>query len=198
MRVWGDSPELEMFRTKGNAMMYNPADPTIFTFDQPTKNSRTAIPASATPAYPRATCAARNGARFIQISFGSWVSSRQHLHADTNLQSMSKQFDAGVWSAYSGFEKRRHVVEYRAIVAFGEFGRTVGALNQNAGRCSNRRCSPSVLKRPLHRRDQRGGRRRQRSPVGRGAIHLGGGHRGDHLLGAGNRLDQGDPRSEPG
>ena len=87
-----------MFRAKANAMMYNPTIGSIFTFDQTTHFTNTYGNTSFGNACitARNLLRANNGARFIQISFGSWDHHGNIYSLNTNLQSMSKQFDAGI------------------------------------------------------------------------------------------------------
>src|SRR5260370_17553123 len=76
---------------------------------------------------------ANNGARFIHISFGSWDHHGNIYNPNTNLQLMSRQFDAGIGALIQDLKNDGSFAN-TMIVAFGEFGRTVGPLNQNNGR----------------------------------------------------------------
>jgi hypothetical protein len=130
----GDGPaELEVFRSKANAMMYNPTIGNIFTFDQTTKNTYGNNSFGNGCITARNLLRANNGARFIQISFGSWDHHGNIYSPNTNLQLMSKQFDSGLAALIQDL-KNDGTWANTMIVAFGEFGRTVGPLNQNAGR----------------------------------------------------------------
>jgi len=70
------------------------------------------------------------GARFIQISFGSWD---HHANLYGQLVPMATQFDAGL-GALIGDLQNDGLFDSTLIVAQGEFGRTVGGLNGNQGR----------------------------------------------------------------
>jgi Protein of unknown function (DUF1501) len=130
----GNGPaELEVFREKANAMMYNPAIGNIFTFDQTTRNSYGNTSFGNACITARNLLRANNGARFIQISFGSWDHHGNIYTPNTNLQSMARQFDAGIAALIQDLKNDGNFGN-TMIVAFGEFGRTVGPLNQNAGR----------------------------------------------------------------
>ena len=70
------------------------------------------------------------GARFIQISFGGWD---HHSNLYPQLKTMAGQLDPGLASLVSDL-KADGLLDQTLIVAQGEFGRTVGPLNRNAGR----------------------------------------------------------------
>src|SRR5204862_2476195 len=94
----GALEDVDQFRTKARLMMYNGTINSIFNFDQNTRN------AYGNSAFGNACIAARNliktnvGARFIQISFGSWDHHNNIYAPNTNLKLLSRQFDAGVAS----------------------------------------------------------------------------------------------------
>ena len=73
------------------------------------------------------------GTRFIQISFGSWDHHGNIYAPNANLQLLSRQFDAGLAALIADL-KQDGTLNQTLIVAMGEFGRTAGPLNQNAGR----------------------------------------------------------------
>jgi len=129
----GALEDVDQFRTKARLMMYNGTINSIFNFDQNTRN------AYGNSAFGNACIAARNliktnvGARFIQISFGSWDHHNNIYAPNNNLQSMSRQFDAGLAGMIADL-KADGTFDSTLIVALGEFGRTVGPLTQNNGR----------------------------------------------------------------
>lgn len=114
-------------------LMYNDAVNNVFNFDQ---NTRAAYGNSN---FGNACITARNlvrsklGTRFVQISFGTWDHHVNIYAPNANLQSMSKQFDAGLGALISDL-KQDGTLDRTLIVAVGEFGRTVGPVNQNNGR----------------------------------------------------------------
>src|SRR5207245_1431153 len=69
------------------------------------------------------------GTRFIQINLGSW-DYHQNLYAQ--LTPMASQFDSGLGALLVDL-KAAGLLDETLIVAQGEFGRTVGPLNSNAG-----------------------------------------------------------------
>ena len=114
-------------------MMYNSAVTQVFNFDQGTRNTY------GNSNFGNACITARNllrsnlGTRFIQISFGSWDHHVNIYAPNSNLQSMARQFDSGLGSLIADL-KADGTLDQTLIVAMGEFGRTVGPLNLNAGR----------------------------------------------------------------
>ena len=114
-------------------VMYNPAVDAVFNFDTATRASY------GTSSFGNACIAARNllranlGTRFIQISFGSWDHHVNIYAPNANLQSMAKQFDNGLGQLLADL-KQDGTLDQTLIVALGEFGRTVGALNTTNGR----------------------------------------------------------------
>ena len=114
-------------------LMYNNAITQVFSFDQATRN------AYGNSNFGNACVTARNllranlGTRFVQISFGTWDHHVNIYSPNANLQSMARQFDAGLGALLTDL-KQDGSLDQTLIVAMGEFGRTVGALNQNSGR----------------------------------------------------------------
>jgi hypothetical protein len=113
-------------------LMYNPAVDNVFSF--PTAE-RTRYGNSA---FGNACITARNllraqlGTRFIQIGIGGWDHHVNIYQANT-LANVGKQFDTGLATLIADL-KADGLLESTLIVAMGEFGRTVGPLNAQAGR----------------------------------------------------------------
>jgi hypothetical protein len=114
-------------------LMYNNSVTQVFNFDQATRNSY------GNSGFGNACITARNllranlGTRFVQISFGSWDHHVNIYAPNTTLQLMTRQFDAGLGQLIADL-KQDGTLDQTLIVAMGEFGRTVGPLNQNNGR----------------------------------------------------------------
>ena len=114
-------------------LMYNSAVTQVFNFDQATRN------AYGNSTFGNACITARNllraqlGTRFIQISFGSWDHHVNIYAPNAALQLMSRQFDAGLGQLLTDL-RQDGTLDQTLIVAMGEFGRTVGAVNQTNGR----------------------------------------------------------------
>jgi hypothetical protein len=125
--------DVDQFRSKARLMMYNGTISSIFNFDA---NTRAAYGNSS---FGNACVVARNliknnvGARFIQITFGSWDHHTNIYAPNANLQLMARQFDAGLGALINDL-KNDGTFDSTLIVAVGEFGRTVGPLTQNSGR----------------------------------------------------------------
>jgi hypothetical protein len=125
--------DMDQFRSKASGMMYNSTINSIFTFDQATRV------AYGNSTFGNACVVARNllranlGARFIQISFGSWDHHGNIYAPNANLQLMTRQFDNGLGALIRDL-KQDGTFDSTLIVALGEFGRTVGRLNANNGR----------------------------------------------------------------
>ncbi len=129
----GNTDQLSKFSQSARKLMYNPDVDKIFNFDQATKNLY------GNTSFGNACITARNllradmGTRFVQLTFGSWDHHTNIYAANSNLQSMSKQFDSGVGQLIADL-KQDGTLDQTLIVAMGEFGRTVGPVNAGGGR----------------------------------------------------------------
>ena len=125
--------EVYQMNLSARKMMYNSAVSQVFTFDQNTRNSY------GNTSFGNACITARNllranlGTRFIQISFGSWDHHVNIYAPNANLQSMARQFDNGLGALIADL-KSDGSLDQTLIVALGEFGRTVGSVNNTSGR----------------------------------------------------------------
>ncbi len=131
--IGGTTSEMAHFRENARKLMYNPAVSSIFSFDQNTKNLYGNTTFGNACATARNLVKANMGTRFVQITFGSWDHHTNIYAPNANLQSMARQFDAGLGQLIADL-KNDGTLDSTLIVAMGEFGRTVTALNQNAGR----------------------------------------------------------------
>jgi hypothetical protein len=129
----GALDDVDQFRSKASLLMYNSTIDSVFAFDQTVRN------AYGNSTFGNACVVARNllkadvGARFIQISFGSWDHHGNIYAPNANLQLLSRQFDAGLGQLIKDL-KTDGTFDSTLIVTMGEFGRTTGALNTTAGR----------------------------------------------------------------
>jgi hypothetical protein len=77
------------------------------------------------------------GTRFVQITTGGWDNHANIYQGaalnPTNANSVARQFDAGLGALLADL-KTDGLLDQTLVVALGEFGRTVGALNNQAGR----------------------------------------------------------------
>ncbi|MEO8024929.1 MAG: DUF1501 domain-containing protein [Bryobacteraceae bacterium] len=131
--IGGTTSEMAHFRENARKLMYNPNVSKIFSFDQAARNLY------GNTSFGNACATARNlikadmGTRFVQITFGSWDHHSNIYQPNANLQSMARQFDNGLGQLMADL-KNDGLLDSTLIVAMGEFGRTVSALNQTAGR----------------------------------------------------------------
>lgn len=125
--------EMAAFNLSARKLMYNTAIDRVFNFDQNQRN------AYGNTAFGNACITARNllrakmGTRFIQITFGSWDHHVNIYQPNANLQAMSRTLDNGLGPLIADL-KQDGLLDDTLIVAMGEFGRTVGALNATNGR----------------------------------------------------------------
>ena len=130
------SLENELVNANARKLMYNPDITKAFTADNTERVKY------GNSGFGNACITARNliradmGTRFLQINVGSW-----DLHANiyqtgmnpTNAASLGRQFDAGLGTLIEDLRKE-NLLDQTLIVAMGEFGRTIGALNTTGGR----------------------------------------------------------------
>ena len=128
--------EMEQFNTAARKLMYSPDVDKIFVFDTAERvrygNS----------GFGNACITARNllrsglGTRFVQINVGSWDN---HANIYTgplnpaNPASLGRSFDSGLGTLIQDLATDG-LLDSTLVIAMGEFGRTVGALNITGGR----------------------------------------------------------------
>lgn len=125
--------EMAQYNLSARKLMYNADVDRVFTFDQNTRNLY------GNTGFGNACITARNlirsnlGTRFIQITHGSWDHHSNIYAVNGPLQTMSRQFDNGLGQLIADL-KSDGTLDQTLIIAFGEFGRTVGPVNAQAGR----------------------------------------------------------------
>ena len=131
---FGDATEdFVTFNAAARKLMYNPRVTQIFTFDQNQRN------AYGNTGFGNACITARNliranmGTRFIQITLGGWDHHVNIYAQNANLQAMARQLDNGLGQLMADLRADGSLDE-TLIVVMGEFGRTVGPLNEQNGR----------------------------------------------------------------
>jgi hypothetical protein len=181
--------EMAEWKTRSRSLMYNSDVDRIFSLEADDKvrygNS----------GFGNACVTARNllradmGTRFIQISFGSWD---HHSNLYAQLMPMAAQFDAGLGAA--GRFENRWPAGRNPDRGAGRIRAHGGALESQFGPRSLpaaggavRRGADSRRARHRHHRS-RGGQDHRAGMVAR-ARRARRRHRGDHLLGPGDRLD---------
>jgi hypothetical protein len=127
--------EMARFNLGARMLMYNAKVDAAFTFSAAERATY------GNTGFGNACIAARNllrarlGVRFIQISVGGWdnhVSIYTALNP-ANANSLGRQFDTALGSLLADL-KNDGLLEETLVIAMGEFGRTVGPLNSQAGR----------------------------------------------------------------
>lgn len=128
--------EMTQFNLSARRLMYNSAVDKVFNFDQAERARY------GTTAFGNACITARNllradlGTRFVQITIGGWDN---HAGIYTgalnaaNANSVARQFDTALGTLLADL-KNDGLLDQTLVVALGEFGRTVGTLNQQGGR----------------------------------------------------------------
>jgi hypothetical protein len=135
---WAQPPEIQgmaAYNIAARTLMYNSDVDRVFTFDA-TERGR-----YGNTGFGNACITARNllrsrlGTRFVQITVGGWdnhVSIYSTLNP-ANANSLGRQFDTAMGTLIADL-KSDGLFDETLIVAIGEFGRTVAALNSQAGR----------------------------------------------------------------
>ena len=114
-------------------LMYNPAVDSVFTYAAAERARY------GNSSFGNACIAARNllrsglGTRFIQIGIGGWDNHVNIYQTNTALTPVAKQFDSGLATLIADL-RSDGLLDSTLILAMGEFGRTVGPLNSQAGR----------------------------------------------------------------
>jgi hypothetical protein len=125
--------EMAQFNLGARKLMYNANVDKIFQFDQNTRNSY------GNTGFGNACITARNllranmGTRFIQITLSSWDHHANIYTPNGPLQNIAKQYDSGLGQLLADL-KADGTLDQTLIVSMGEFGRTVGQPNTQAGR----------------------------------------------------------------
>jgi hypothetical protein len=137
MRV--DFDQMRDFYTSANSMMSDPAVNNVFRFSAADQQRY------GNSGFGNSCIVARNlinadmGTRYFQINLGGWDNHSNIYQANAGIYNPSRQLDLGLGNliadlAASIGSNGRSQLENTLIVVKGEFGRTVGALNGQAGR----------------------------------------------------------------
>lgn len=125
--------EMASFNATARKLMYNSDVDRIFTFNQDERNRYGNSGFGNACITARNLLRARLGTRFIQMTVGSWDHHANIYTPNQGLSLLSRQFDTGLGTLI-GDLKNEGILDETLIVAMGEFGRTVGALNVQNGR----------------------------------------------------------------
>ena len=139
--------DMNDFYSQSKALMDTPNINSVFSFttDEHTKYGASTFGDSLIIA--RNLIAAGKGTRFVQATLGGW-DHHSNIYAATNsLYTQCKQFDPAYGSlltdlqAMPGTTTGKTLLDETLVVIVAEFGRTVGALNNQQGRDHNLRMS---------------------------------------------------------
>ncbi|MCU0248475.1 MAG: DUF1501 domain-containing protein [Bryobacter sp.] len=128
--------QMASFNLSARKLMYNPNVDKVFTFDAAERLRY------GNTGFGNACITARNlvrselGTRFVQITFGGWDNHTGIYTGPlnpTNANSVGRQFDTAFGTLLADL-KNDGKLDETLVIAFGEFGRTVGALNSGGGR----------------------------------------------------------------
>jgi hypothetical protein len=125
--------EIASFSASARKLMYNDAVNRVFTFDQAERDRYGAT------GFGNACITARNllranlGTRFIQITLGGWDQHQNIYAPNAGIHSLSRQFDSGLGALLTDL-KSDGLLDGTLVIAMGEFGRTTGTVNAQAGR----------------------------------------------------------------
>ena len=142
------------------------------------------------------------GTRFVQITSNDGWDMHTNIYAANNLPAKAKIIDDGL-SALINDLKANGLFDKTLIVMYGEFGRTVGPITAQGGRdhWPQQFCffAGGGIKggTVVGQTDARGARHRRLRLVAE-SLCVSGGYRGDDLLGARDRLDDGAARRSAG
>ncbi len=122
--------DMDVFYDAGQRLMYNDAVQSAFSFSD---EERAGFGGSS---FGDACLVAKNvlqadlGTRFVQITSGGWD---HHANIYTALPTLAPSLDQGLAGLLDSLQQTGQLDQTLVVVA-GEFGRTVGALNNQAGR----------------------------------------------------------------
>jgi hypothetical protein len=128
----GRSNDLEAFGAAGRALMYNPAVQSIFTLSAAERARYGQSPFGDACLTARSLIENDKGTRFVQLTFGGW-DMHSNIYAANNLPTRARQLDLGLGNLLSDLGQAG-LLDSTLVVMVGEFGRTVGALNNQQGR----------------------------------------------------------------
>jgi hypothetical protein len=138
-----DIKAMDDFYQQSRALMYNTEIDTIFRFaaDEQTRYGNTGFGNSAIVA--RNLLKANLGTRYVQLSVGGWDNHTNIYGAagarNGAIYGPARTFDVGLSNLLTDLAaapgtRGGSLLDETLVVAMGEFGRTVGALNNSAGR----------------------------------------------------------------
>lgn len=125
--------EMASFNLGARRLMYNDDVNRVFTFDADTRTRYGATNFGNACIVARNLLGSNMGTRFVQITLGGWDHHQNIYQPNAALQLRTRELDNGLGSLISDL-KGNGLLDETLIVAMGEFGRTVGVVNNQAGR----------------------------------------------------------------
>jgi hypothetical protein len=133
--------DMANFYDQGKVMIDSPDAEAIFSFSATEREKYGTSNFGDSLIVARNLVGARRGTRFVQVTFGGWDHHSDIYAAEGNsLLTLSKTFDTAVGAlmtdlaATPGSESGKTLLDETFVLVLGEFGRTVGPLNVQAGR----------------------------------------------------------------
>jgi hypothetical protein len=127
------------FYERSRGMMYNPAVDAVFRFTTTDQQRYGSTGFGNSCLVARNLVKADGGTRFIQINLGGWDNHSNIYAANGGIYGPCRQLDVGLANLLTDLSTTQGInggtlLDETLIVVVGEFGRTTGALNNQAGR----------------------------------------------------------------
>lgn len=132
--------DMDQFYTNAKGMMYNATINSIFSFSTTEHTQYGASSFGDACVIARNIVKSNQGAHFITINYGGWDHHQNIYAKNAGIYARAAQFDPGLsaliaeLASLPGGASGKSLLDETLVVAAGEFGRTVGALNNQAGR----------------------------------------------------------------
>lgn len=132
--------DMNQFYTSANGLMYNPVINGIFSFTTAEHTQYGSSSLGDALITARNIIKSNQGTHFVTVSFGGWDNHQNIYTKNAGIYSRAAQFDPALaalisdLAALPGSTSGRSLLDETLIVASGEFGRTVGPLNNQGGR----------------------------------------------------------------
>jgi hypothetical protein len=121
------------YNVAARKLMYNQTVSSIFTFDAVERARYGSTGFGNACIAARRMLRANEGVRFIQITQGDWDQHENIYTPNAGHWNVARQFDNGIATLIADL-KADGLLDETLVVCMGEFGRTVGGLNNTAGR----------------------------------------------------------------
>lgn len=137
--IGNEATTMSDFYERARGMMYNPAVDSVFRFTTTDQQRYGSTGFGNSCIVARNLVRADGGTRFIQLNLGGWDNHSNIYAANGGIYGPSRQLDVGLSNLITDLSTTAGVnggtlLDETLIVVVGEFGRTIGALNNQAGR----------------------------------------------------------------